>query len=329
MNIESRHRTWAVVLAAGDGTRLASLTTDENGDRVPKQFCSLDGGPSLLDEAIGRAHRLVPRERTAVVAAAQHRVHWQRALWSLPEGNVIVQPGNCGTAHGILLATLQILRRDPLARIVFLPADHYVRDEAALESGLRNAMTALARDPASMLLVGIEAEEPDSELGYIVPGAPQCDGTASVLRFVEKPPVAEARRLLRESALWNSFIFAAHASALIAMLREVMPGTVDQMQSALARDARIGGPPLALNDLYARLEAVDFSRAVMQRFAQELRVVTAPACGWSDLGTPRRVGEVLSRLDRAPPRRHAETPLAAPRAPINLAARAAAAALAV
>jgi mannose-1-phosphate guanylyltransferase len=329
MNMRSRQRTWAVVLAAGDGTRLSSLTLDENGHAVPKQYCSLAGGPSLLAEAIGRAHRLVPRERTAVVAAAQHRVHWQRALWLLPEANFIVQPGNCGTAHGILLATLQILARDPLAQIVFLPADHYVRDEVALESGLRNAMRALARDPAALVLVGIAAEEPDAELGYIVPGAPQCDGTASVLRFVEKPPVAEARRLLRANALWNSFIFAAHAPALIAMLREVMPGTVEQMLSALARDARIGGPPLALNDLYARLDAVDFSRAVMQRFAQELRVVTAPACGWSDLGTPRRVGEVLGRLDPARPRRQACTVSAASGAVINLASRASAIALAV
>jgi mannose-1-phosphate guanylyltransferase len=38
---------WAVVLAAGDGTRLESLTTNDRGDVVPKQFCSLRGGPRL------------------------------------------------------------------------------------------------------------------------------------------------------------------------------------------------------------------------------------------------------------------------------------------
>lgn len=41
-------QTWAVVLAAGDGSRLARLTTDAAGNSVPKQFCSLDGRASLL-----------------------------------------------------------------------------------------------------------------------------------------------------------------------------------------------------------------------------------------------------------------------------------------
>src|SRR5262245_3901959 len=34
---------WAIVLAAGEGTRLRSLTTMADGVPVPKQFCSLDG----------------------------------------------------------------------------------------------------------------------------------------------------------------------------------------------------------------------------------------------------------------------------------------------
>jgi len=47
--------TWAIILAGGDGTRLRSLTTDETGVSVPKQFCSLRGDRSLLHEALARA----------------------------------------------------------------------------------------------------------------------------------------------------------------------------------------------------------------------------------------------------------------------------------
>jgi hypothetical protein len=37
----SAQHDWAVILAAGDGTRLAALTRDINGVVIPKQFCSL------------------------------------------------------------------------------------------------------------------------------------------------------------------------------------------------------------------------------------------------------------------------------------------------
>ena len=46
------NRTWAVVLAAGEGTRLASLTRDALGNSVPKQFCSLNGGSALVHDAL-------------------------------------------------------------------------------------------------------------------------------------------------------------------------------------------------------------------------------------------------------------------------------------
>jgi len=315
--VRTLQRTWAIVLAAGDGTRLASLTTDEHGNSVPKQFCSLDGGSSLLADALQRARHVAPRERTCVIVAAHHRRYWQSALWTMPAGNIIVQPRNRGTANGILLATLRILERDPLARIVFLPADHFVRDEAALAWSLREVATLLTRNPEELLLVGIEPEEADPELGYIVPArASSDDNLRAVERFVEKPQPTLARELLRSGALWNSFIFAACAPALLGMVRSVHPDIVERMETAIARDARLGGRSIALEEIYEDLPVVDFSRAVMQGAEQQLRVITAPACGWSDLGTPQRVGEALKRFE--PVRRR--TPSNMP-AFINLAAQ--------
>ncbi|MGH8240599.1 MAG: sugar phosphate nucleotidyltransferase, partial [Steroidobacteraceae bacterium] len=303
-----RQRTWAIVLAAGDGTRLATLTTDANGRSVPKQFCSLTGGRSLLEDAMQRARRIVPRDRLCAIVAAGHRRYWQPTLWALPASNVIVQPRNCGTANGILLAVLSILERDPLARIVFLPADHFVRDENALGGSLREATTLLTRSPDGLALVGIEPEEADPELGYIVPGAARADGTRCVSRFVEKPDATTARQLLAGGALWNSFIFAASGPALLGMLREREPHIVDAMTTAIARDARrrdavspevarLRSRATALEDLYDQLPTIDFSRAVVQGSEARLRVVTAPACGWTDLGTPQRVAETLRRLE--------------------------------
>ena len=43
---------WALILAGGEGTRLSSLTTTPGGLSVPKQFCSLQGGASLLEETL-------------------------------------------------------------------------------------------------------------------------------------------------------------------------------------------------------------------------------------------------------------------------------------
>jgi mannose-1-phosphate guanylyltransferase len=288
-------RTWAVVLAAGEGTRLASLTRDAAGNAVPKQFCSLNGGCSLVQDAIQRARRVVTLERTCAIVASQHARHWRKALRALPSGNIITQPQNRGTANGVLLCVLSILEHDPLARIIFLPADHFVLDESALERSVRELTTSLAHNPDGITLIGIAPDEPDPELGYIVPGQTLSDGSRMVARFVEKPAPPFAAELFERKALWNSFIFGATGAALLALLRLQMGAVVEEMATALARELQ-EPDSTALAELYDRLPSVDFSRAVVQQFPSRLRVITAPACGWTDLGTPRRVADTLQRL---------------------------------
>ena len=61
-----QRRAWAVILAGGDGTRLAALTS-RDGKPVPKQYCALSGPRTLLRMALDRAERLVPASRTVTV----------------------------------------------------------------------------------------------------------------------------------------------------------------------------------------------------------------------------------------------------------------------
>ncbi|HKC15171.1 MAG TPA: sugar phosphate nucleotidyltransferase [Steroidobacteraceae bacterium] len=293
--MKCQQQVWAVVLAAGDGTRLAALTTDAGGNPVPKQYCSLQGQGSLLEDAVQRAGHLVPRERLCAVVADDHRRYWQRELREFAAGNIIVQPRNCGTGMGVLLATLRVLERDPWAHLLFLPADHFVRDEPALARSLREFAALPARYTEELLLLGIEPEEPDPELGYIVPGERLAPNTHRVARFVEKPSFGTARALVNEGALWNSFIFAAKGQSLLALLRARRTDAVDSMARALAADAGATGSGRALRALYERLPSVDFSRAIVEGAEPGLRVLKAPACGWTDLGTPRRVAATLQR----------------------------------
>jgi mannose-1-phosphate guanylyltransferase len=307
---------WAVVLAAGEGTRLAALTTDSAGNAVPKQFCSLDGGKSLLQEAVVRAGRAVPAEQVCVLVGAHHRRYWPQARWTVRPENVIVQPANRGTAHGVLLGLLSILARDPFARIVFLPSDHFVQDESALAETVRLAVGHVEWDTGAVVLVGIQPHEPDPELGYIVPGRTLRSGAYTVRRFVEKPGHAVATQLLQSGALWNSFLFVARGWSLLSLFSRRIPHSVAAMDAALARHDRASAIP----QLYETLPSIDFSRSITQGCEESLRVAAAPACGWSDLGTPSRVAEALGRLDLSEAKMTALTTASNPSSgPVNLA----------
>jgi len=291
-------KAWALVLAAGEGSRLRSLTTTPAGVAVPKQFCSLQGGPTLLDEALQRARAVAPPAQVCAVVAEQHRTWWQPALSALAPGNVISQPCNRGTAHGILLPLLQIMARDPDALVLLLPADHHVQDEATLMHSLRRATTLAMAYPNSVLLLGVEPEHPDTELGYILPADAGSAGLSRVRRFMEKPRLEVASALLDQGALWNVFIVVATARALLALYERDLGTTVSAMRAIVAR-GRHGGGGDELAGLYQALPSVDFSAAVLEGQEGRLRVLPVPRCGWSDLGTPQRVAETLLRLHNA------------------------------
>src|ERR1700761_7381356 len=170
--------TWALVLAAGEGSRLRGLTRNEHGISIPKQFCSLQGGPALLQEALQRAASVASLSKICTVVAEQHREWWTPLLSYLPEPNVFVQPQNRGTAHGILMPLLRIAERDPDAIVVLLPADHYLRDEETMAAALRRAADLAHGDRSSIFLLGVEPDEPDTELGYILPATRSREGAA-------------------------------------------------------------------------------------------------------------------------------------------------------
>lgn len=290
------NNTWALVLAAGEGSRLRSLTTMRSGVAVPKQFCSLQGGPSLLQEALQRAEAVAPRSRICTIVAEQHRRFWEGPLWSLPAQNVIVQPENRGTALGLLLPMLHIAHRDPNARIVVIPSDHYVRDEATLARSLRSASAHLQGDDTHIFMLGIDPDEADSELGYIVPGNNEGRAVFRVEQFVEKPPLSLARRLLDRGALWNAFILAGAVQSFLRLYEQRYPEITMEMRAAVVRDSADPLSAIATADLYARLPELDFSRHILEGAEGSLRVLAVPSCGWNDLGTPKRVGETLQRL---------------------------------
>ncbi len=306
--LERRH-DWALVLAAGEGSRLHQLTTMASGLAVPKQYCSLSGGASLLHDTLRRAEAVAPAERTFAVVSGEHRRWWRSLPATLPDSNIVVQPANRGTAIGILLPLLSILQRDADATVIVLPSDHFVSDEGVLADAMQQAVRQARAMPA-LVLLGFTPEDADPELGYIVVRETPATGVYDVREFVEKPDPASAAFLMQRGALWNSFIFAVRGRFLLRTFESLMPEIVADMADAVRQDGPDSHRVARLARLYAQLPSIDFSRDVMHHHPHLLRVLRVPACGWSDLGTPRRVAEALRRSGRQHVRTEAPAHLA-------------------
>jgi mannose-1-phosphate guanylyltransferase len=103
----------ALLLAGGDGTRLQEFTTQLTGAPIPKQYCPLIHGRSLLELTLSRTHYFAPIENTRVIINQSHLGLARDQLKTLPESSIFVQPENRDTGPGMIFALMQIARTSP------------------------------------------------------------------------------------------------------------------------------------------------------------------------------------------------------------------------
>jgi mannose-1-phosphate guanylyltransferase len=283
----------AIVLAGGDGTRLRALTRRLTGDDRPKQFCALLGEETLLAQTRRRAARLVTPERTLLSVTRSHEPYYRSALADVPRRNVVAQPCNRGTAPAILYALTRLRSVDASAdAVVLLPSDHYVSDDDALMARVEGAMEAVRARPDLVVLLGIEPDRPEVEYGWIEPAEVILGRWAwplyGVRRFWEKPPLADAQRLLGAGCLWNSFVIAANPSVLEQRIRVALPELAAEFEPLRAWIGSASEDDAA-RYVYGRLASSDFSRGVLQQRPQSLAVLPVTGLAWNDLGEPSRV----------------------------------------
>jgi mannose-1-phosphate guanylyltransferase len=281
---------WAVILAGGDGTRLKSLTRKIAGDERPKQFCSVLGGATLLEETQRRAALELAKERTLYVVNGIHQPFYASILAGEPAENLVVQPRNAGTAPAILYGLLRIAAVDPQAVVAFFPSDHYISDDAKFMAHIRAGLDTARLRGDLVILLGVEPESPEVEYGWIEP-APADKGSAKIFRvrrFWEKPNQVLAQVLQLRGCLWNSFVMAASVRALLDIIESAIP----DLYRAFARLSPLFGTRAeakAMSKLYSRLGEVNFSHRVLALRPDQLAVLKVTGVRWNDLGEPSRV----------------------------------------
>ena len=280
----------AVIMAGGSGTRF----WPQSRKRTPKQLLPLAGKETLIQQAVARCAPCVPAERVHVVTNALQVEQSRAQLPQLPAGNFLAEPCGRNTAPCIGLAALELVRRDPDAVMLVMPADHVIRPIESFCDAVERAVGLVDQDSRRLVLFGVVPNYPATGFGYIRRGEslPIMRGAFQVESFREKPNLETAREYLRTGEFfWNCGIFVWRASRILEALHEFEP----QLHDGLMRLGKSLGTdhwPTALAEQFPQLKSISIDYAVLER-ASKVCVVEAPF-EWDDVGSwqalPRLIG---------------------------------------
>jgi mannose-1-phosphate guanylyltransferase len=285
----------ALLLAGGDGMRLQELTNEIVGTPIPKQYCRLLNGISLLEAAIFRARLLFPRESINVVINSNHLNLAKDQLKTLPISNVFIQPMNRDTGPGIIFSLLNLERCYGDAMVAVFPTDHYIDRNWAFNAHVMRAINAISDMPDKIGVLGAVPNRLETGYGYILPAeAIKTPGKAyHVKAFAEKPNSASAREIIARGGLWNTFVMVFRLSRMLELLRQLVPREVEKLSEL--RDF-----PDKAAEIYQAINPWNFSTQVLAHIPEHLIVFQVANVLWSDWGTRESIERTYKTLKLVP-----------------------------
>ena len=293
---------WSIVLAGGEGTRLAPMIKQWLGEDRPKQYCTFTGTRSMLQHTVDRADTLAdPAQRVTVVGSSQEET--ARGQLHDRGGVLVVQPANRDTAPGVFLPLTYVRAADPDATVVIYPSDHFVHPEAQLVEAVRHAVRAIDLLEDRLILLGIKPDGVDLDYGYIqldrYVGGYGPHSLWHVGRFVEKPKRHLAKTLAQGQVLWNTMIIVAKVNTLWKLGTKVLPSMMGLFEALLptvgeAREAQV------LQQLYQAMPKQNFSMDFLEHVFNKVSVLDVKDVLWCDWGRPKRIAQGLRKIGKVP-----------------------------
>ena len=275
-----------VILSGGSGKPLWPLSRKE----YPKQYLSLAGEYTMLQETILRLSGLENLADPIIICNADHRflVAEQCQQININNPTILLEPIGRNTAPAVAAAAIQSKNKADASVLLVLSADHFIQDIKEFHEAIKIGANKALED--KLVTFGVVPKDANTGYGYIkLKSKPLSEkigqsGIYMVEEFVEKPNIKIAKTYLKQgNYLWNSGMFMFKADTLLNELRQHSPDIVISVNKAVNK---------AEKDLdFIRLDKKAFESspsnsidyALLEK-SDNVVVVTLDAC-WNDIGS--------------------------------------------
>ena len=274
-----------VILSGGAGTRL----WPKSKKNMPKQFIDF-GGWTLFQKTLERIKNPIfdyPIISTNI--SYLNLVRRYLSKYKMKKYKILLEPVKKNTSAAILSSVLldEIPFEQPM---IFFPADHLIDEVRQFNKAIISNKKYLDKDNISIF--GIKPNLPSSQYGYFLTKKTS-KGFSKVSKFIEKPNLNYAKKIIKKNGYLNSGIIFASKISIINNFRKYQTKTLNFCIDAI-RKSRVSNNVYYLNKKsFQRIPEISFDYAILEK-SRNINGIKLNIA-WSDLGSWKEISNIFKR----------------------------------
>ena len=274
-----------VILCGGAGTRL----WPKSKSNLPKQFIDF-GGWTLFQKTLLRIKNPIfdyPIISTNLIYLNLVRKYLSK--YRMKKYKIILEPSKKNTAPAILSCALskEVTYEQPM---IFFPADHLIEKTKQFNRSINLNKKYLTKD--NIFIFGIKPNSPSSQYGYFLTKKIS-KSLNRVVKFIEKPNIWNAKKIVKKKGYWNSGIFFARKDSIINNFRKYQFKTLKLCIHSVNR-SKISKNACYLNKKsFKKIQAKSFDYAILEKSKNINGIkLNIP---WTDLGSWKEISNIFKK----------------------------------
>ena len=272
-----------VILCGGAGTRL----WPKSKKNKPKQFIDF-GGWTLFQKTLERIQNPIfdyPIISTNI--SYLNLVRRYLSKYKMKKYKILLEPVKKNTSAAILSSVLldEIPFEQPM---IFFPADHLIEEVRQFNKAIISNKKYLDKDNISIF--GIKPNLPSSQYGYFLTKKTS-KGFSKVSKFIEKPNLNYAKKIIKKNGYLNSGIIFASKISIINNFRKYQTKTLNFCIDAVCK-SRVSNNVYYLNKKsFQRIPEISFDYAILEK-SRNINGIKLNIA-WSDLGSWKEISNIF------------------------------------
>ena len=268
-----------IILCGGEGTRL--WPTSKNNQA--KQFINF-GGWNLFEKTLERIKQKNfddPIISTNLKYLRQIQYFLKKA--KIKRYDIILEPLKKNTAPAILTAAL--IKNVPYNQgLLFLPADHFIKDNNRLNDSIDKNIKNL--NNKNIFIFGIKPTSPSKEYGYFLTKK-NFNRLNKVIKFLEKPSEIKAKKIIKKNGYWNSGIFLIRKDAVINNFKKYQPNILKYSLKSVLKSKIKKNIHWLNKQSFSKIEPKSFDYAILEKTKNIFGIMLN--ISWTDFGNWREI----------------------------------------